>query len=52
MIWRPSRIHAAPSPATMRVWNGDQLKRSSRAGMVDLITFDSAAVVLTLRLPA
>ena len=47
VIWRPSRIHAAPSPATMRVWNGDQLRRSSRAGMVDLIAFDSAAVALT-----
>jgi hypothetical protein len=48
VIWRPSRIHAAPSPATIRVWNGDQLERSSRVGMVDLIGFVSTAVVLTI----
>src|SRR5262245_12570364 len=34
VICRPSRIHAAPRPATMRVWNGDQLSRSRRAGIV------------------
>ncbi len=34
VIWSPSRIHAAPSPQTMRVWNGDQLRRSRRAGTV------------------
>src|SRR5262245_16869229 len=34
VICRPSRIHAAPSPATIRVWNGDQLRRSRRAGIV------------------
>ena len=34
VISRPSRIQAAPSPSTSRVWNGDHLSRSSRAGMV------------------
>src|SRR6478752_5795700 len=46
VICRPSRIQAAPSPATMRVWNGDQLMRSSRAGIVDRIRFGSAATAL------
>jgi hypothetical protein len=35
VIWSPSRIHAAPRPTTIRVWNGDQRKRSRRAGMVE-----------------
>ena len=35
VICSPSRIHAAPSPATIRVWNGLQPSRSSRAGIVD-----------------
>src|SRR6188474_819564 len=48
VIWRPSRIQAAPSPATMRVWNGDQLRRSSRAGMVLRIVPVAAAVLITL----
>ena len=34
VICNPSRIHAAPSPATIRVWNGDHPSRSSRAGTV------------------
>jgi hypothetical protein len=34
VISRPSRIQAVPSPSTSRVWNGDHLSRSSRAGMV------------------
>ena len=34
VICNPSRIHAAPSPATIRVWNGDQSSRSRRAGTV------------------
>src|ERR1044071_4630217 len=34
VICSPSRIQAAPRPATIRVWNGDQLRRSRRAGMV------------------
>jgi hypothetical protein len=46
VICKPSRTHAAPSPATMRVWNGDQLKRSRRAGIVERIDFCVAAVVL------
>lgn len=35
VICSPSRIQAAPSPATIRVGNGLQLNRSSRAGMVE-----------------
>src|SRR6478609_1721593 len=46
VICSPSRIHAAPRPATMRVWNGDQLRRSSRAGIVLLIVFPAASTVL------
>ena len=34
VICSPSRIHAAPSPATIRVWNGDHPSRSRRAGTV------------------
>src|SRR6185295_5049502 len=47
VIWRPSRIHAAPRPATMRVWNGDQLRRSSRAGIVLRILVPATSAVLT-----
>jgi hypothetical protein len=43
VICRPSRIHAAPSPMTMRVWNGDQLSRSRRAGMVERMVWAEAA---------
>src|SRR4029079_1219655 len=50
VIWRPSRIQAAPSPATMRVWNGDQLRRSSRAGMVLRID-PTALAALTVTSP-
>src|SRR5581483_2494497 len=32
VISRPSRTHATPSAMTMRVWNFDQSRRSSRAG--------------------
>ena len=46
VICSPSRIHAAPSPHTIRVWNGDQPSRSSRAGIVDLIGFFSTATAL------
>jgi len=46
VICSPSRIHAAPRPATIRVWNGDQLRRSSRAGIVLLIVFPAASTVL------
>ena len=46
VICKPSRIHAAPSPATMRVWNGDQLRRSSRAGIVERIVFGASATEL------
>src|SRR5215471_8659421 len=46
VICSPSRIHAAPRPATIRVWNGDQLNRSSRAGIVDRIVFFSTATEL------
>ena len=42
VICSPSRIQAAPSPATIRVWNGDQLSRSSRAGIVLRIAFAAA----------
>src|SRR6476660_6266816 len=45
VICRPSRIQAPPSPRTMRVWNGDQCKRSSRAGMVDRILPVAVAVM-------
>ena len=31
---RPSRTQAVPRPRTRRVWNGDQRRRSSRAGIV------------------
>ena len=35
----------------MRVWNGDQLRRSSRAGIVErIVFFGSAAIELTPRL--
>jgi len=34
---KPSRIQAAPSPNTIRVWNGDHFRRSRRARIVDLI---------------
>src|SRR6476646_9234669 len=44
VIWRPSRIQAAPRPATIRVWKGDQLIRSSRAGMVERIDFPTEPV--------
>src|SRR6185295_6361541 len=50
VIWRPSRIQAAPSPATMRVWNGDQLRRSSRAGIV-LRILPVAVAALTATFP-
>src|SRR4029078_5006895 len=46
VISTPWRTHAAPSPATMRVWNGDQLRRSSRAGIVLLIDFPFASTEL------
>src|SRR6185369_11696522 len=45
VIWRPSRIQAAPSPATMRVWNGDQPSRSSRAGIVLRIATGAAVLM-------
>jgi len=47
VIWSPSRIQAAPSPATIRVWNGDHSRRSSRAGIVLRIVFeaDSRALI-------
>src|SRR6476659_11066328 len=45
VIWRPSRIQAAPSPMTIRVWNGDQPRRSSRAGIrVRIDRFGSATL--------
>src|SRR5580704_1861663 len=31
---RPSRTQAVPRPRTRRVWNGDQRRRSRRAGIV------------------
>src|SRR5262249_6488412 len=46
VICSPSRIHAAPRPATMRVWNGDQLRRSSLAGMVLRMRFGASAATL------
>src|SRR5262245_17356742 len=46
VICSPSRIQAAPSPATIRVWNGDQLRRSSRAGMVLRILTAASAVLI------
>ena len=33
VICSPSKIHAPPSPQTIRVWNGDQRSRSRRAGI-------------------
>jgi hypothetical protein len=51
VICRPSRIHAAPSPQTIRVWNGDHRNRSRRAGIVDRIGTVIAAVALTPRPP-
>ena len=33
VISSPSRTHAVPSARMMRVWNGDQLSRSIRAGI-------------------
>jgi hypothetical protein len=51
VICNPSRIHAAPRPQTMRVWNGDQRNRSRRAGIVDRIGAVIAAVSLTPRPP-
>ena len=46
VICSPSRIQAAPSPATIRVWNGDQLRRSSRAGIVLRIVLLATSAVL------
>ena len=46
VICSPSRIHAAPSPATMRVWNGDQPSRSRRAGIVVRIAAGAVAELL------
>lgn len=37
VICRPSRMHAAPGPASIRVCDGDHYNRSGRAGTVDLI---------------
>ena len=34
----------------MRVWNGDQLRRSSRAGIVERIVFGASATELMPRL--
>src|SRR5258706_15266855 len=34
VISRPSRIHATARAATIRLWNGVQLSRSTLAGMV------------------
>jgi len=51
VICNPSKIQAAPSPATIRVWKGDQPSRSSRAGMVDRIgTACSIVMTASLRL--
>src|SRR5262245_3321841 len=52
VICRPSRIHAAPKPATMRVWNGDQPSRSRRAGIVERIGDFAAATVSIGVLPS
>src|SRR5262245_61712554 len=49
VICSPSRIQAAPRPATIRVWNGLQLILSSRAGMVERSGTD-ASVVITVPL--
>jgi hypothetical protein len=40
-------IHAAPSPAAMRVWNGLHFNRSRRAGMVERSGTGSATVMTT-----
>src|SRR5262245_27517699 len=45
VICNPSRIQAAPSPATIRVWNGVQRRRSSLAGMVDRMGSAAATVM-------
>ena len=47
VICSPSRIQAAPSPATIRVWKGLQPSRSSRAGTVERIGTASLIVMTT-----
>jgi hypothetical protein len=46
VICKPSRIHAAPNPQTIRVWNGDQPSRSSRAGTLVRIGTAATAELL------
>ena len=43
VIWSPSRIQAAPRPATIRVWKGLQLNLSRRAGIVERSGTDALA---------
>jgi hypothetical protein len=52
VISRPSRIQAVPSPSTSRVWNGDHLSRSSRAGMVLRTGTCLAATVVIAEFPS
>src|SRR4029077_9412544 len=45
VICRPSRIQAAPRPATIRVWKGLQLSLSNRAGIVERSGAEALAVI-------
>src|SRR5690242_1516807 len=51
VICSPSRIQAAPSPNTIRVWNGDHFSRSRRAGIVDLIGRFAGSATALMRAP-
>src|SRR6201992_2017935 len=46
VICNPPRITAPPRPQTIRVWNGDQLSRSRRAGIRLRIGRAPASVVV------
>ena len=45
VICSPSRIHAAPRPATIRVWKGLQLSLSKRAGIVERSGTDALVAI-------
>ena len=45
VIWSPSRIQAAPRPATIRVWKGLQLNLSRRAGIVERSGTEALAAI-------
>src|ERR1700733_2777533 len=48
---RPSSTQAVPRPRTSRVWNGDQRRRSSRAGIVLRIGCCSVVATVAIATP-